>query len=229
MNWLGSMGGAGSIVFSSSEKTLITHFFSSVLVFSPGKTARERWKLFKNVSRVGLQRNGISEGDSLSILVGGQFIIAFCWFICGVLINSTTKIHNSHIQCIIRWSGDLAFLDRDIWLTIFPCPSMNVKPMMSTYDGAHRNVTDVSIRPFSQRVFTQIFFGRTHSMFMAVMRNECQSWEMCPHPLLCKAAVSQGKVGLYHIIRCFVELYVDIFDAYNCRILLQEFNCSIYK
>lgn len=34
--------------------------------FSPGRTARERWKLFKNVSRIGLQRTNASEEDELS-------------------------------------------------------------------------------------------------------------------------------------------------------------------
>ncbi|XP_037038028.1 ATP-binding cassette sub-family C member Sur isoform X2 [Bradysia coprophila] len=39
---------------------------SNELALSPGKTARERWKLFKNVSRLGLQRTS-NEDENLSV------------------------------------------------------------------------------------------------------------------------------------------------------------------
>ena len=37
--------------------------------FSPGRTARERWRLFKNVARLGLQRSSTTEEDSFTPMV----------------------------------------------------------------------------------------------------------------------------------------------------------------
>lgn len=37
--------------------------------FSPGRTARERWRLFKNVTKLGLQRTNTVEDDTFSPIV----------------------------------------------------------------------------------------------------------------------------------------------------------------
>ena len=37
---------------------------SKELLLSPGKTARERWKLFKNITKLGLQRIGSKDDDT---------------------------------------------------------------------------------------------------------------------------------------------------------------------
>lgn len=40
--------------------------------FSPGRTARERWRLFKNVTKLGLQRTNTVEDDSFNTLVSAK-------------------------------------------------------------------------------------------------------------------------------------------------------------
>jgi hypothetical protein len=45
---------------------------------SSGRTARERWKLFKNISRLGLQRVNITEDDHLSSVSLIEFKLV-CW------------------------------------------------------------------------------------------------------------------------------------------------------
>ncbi len=48
-------------------KRKYSNSFNINVCISPGKTARERWKLFKNVSRIGLQRTS-NEDENLSVV-----------------------------------------------------------------------------------------------------------------------------------------------------------------
>jgi hypothetical protein len=54
------------ILFSQLNQKKKKNIIIIINIISSGRTARERWKLFKNISRLGLQRANITEEDHLS-------------------------------------------------------------------------------------------------------------------------------------------------------------------
>lgn len=67
-------GTLGEIEFESPEiiakwNTEIAKEAAPEVQFSPGRTARERWKLFKNVAKLGLQRTNTVEDDVFTPMV----------------------------------------------------------------------------------------------------------------------------------------------------------------